>query len=762
MAKVFIGNSGYKLFLGNNKIKRAYLGNTLVYSGEINVRYHVDDAVELSYIESFEEGNNCLSPKSFNPASLKPGFAFLGWKLNRIPAGDVLEELLAGSDDIDLYAVYIKDYTVNYYNASTTPTTIIYRMYYNNGLIQDPITTAEETTLKPVSTFKTPLGWTTIVNSTTQQYANGSQFTIKSDMNLYSVYSQNVTVYIVNGGSSGPVKSTFTGMRFRQYNSSTTFTINPSITLTHNDISGWNNAGWNITAGSATKIIDDGVLNVIDSYDGKTIYALYSKDVTFYLMNGSSNGGVKSTINGKRYTQYTDTVRTINGTVSISHTAISGWTNNGWNLGENNTTPTAQDGNVEILPTYDNNILYALYKYDITVTWYTGLVNATVEKKPRCIRAIQNSWSVTNPSYSKVVNNVSGWTVAGWATNASTTTASYASGATFTRDSNANLYALYKQNISVTWYNNTTTASVETKNRFMRPLENKTWGYTNPSFARNVTAVSGWNILGWTTSQTYVTAATYASGATFTRDSNITLFAAYKKDITMSVVHTGATRYTATKAAYYNRGLGSSASQFYPTFSYNNPSYSGKTFKGWSTSSGSQTIAKTSLVNISLTNSTTFYAVWKNADKVVFDNPSGQQWSVGLQFSDRNEIKDIINVNYNDYSAVVIDVDEDHDPGEWATATWSFVKFFPGTDPTIYPENIPYNVEIRAINWWHSGGIVTDRGICARGDRNTSGNIPLYKTSGNISSLKIAFQGDMYRGWVKVYKITAIGRTITW
>ena len=67
MAKIYVGNTGYKLNLGSNKIKRGYIGNILVYSGDVGITYHVDDSAGLQYNEIVEEGYSCLSPKSFNP-----------------------------------------------------------------------------------------------------------------------------------------------------------------------------------------------------------------------------------------------------------------------------------------------------------------------------------------------------------------------------------------------------------------------------------------------------------------------------------------------------------------------------------------------------------------------------------------------------------------------------------------------------------------------------------------------------------------------
>ena len=66
MAKGFIGVSGYKGYLGAIKMKKGYIGATRVYSAGNVVTYHVDSGV--TYQEEVDDGESCLSPKTFTPA----------------------------------------------------------------------------------------------------------------------------------------------------------------------------------------------------------------------------------------------------------------------------------------------------------------------------------------------------------------------------------------------------------------------------------------------------------------------------------------------------------------------------------------------------------------------------------------------------------------------------------------------------------------------------------------------------------------------
>ena len=107
MAKIFIGNKGYKLNLGNTKIKRGYIGDKIFYTGAVKVYYHIDENVV--YVESIEQGQSCLDPQSFNPRGLKSGYTFHGWREDTTASETVLENKTAGEVDIHLYAVYKKE-----------------------------------------------------------------------------------------------------------------------------------------------------------------------------------------------------------------------------------------------------------------------------------------------------------------------------------------------------------------------------------------------------------------------------------------------------------------------------------------------------------------------------------------------------------------------------------------------------------------------------------------------------------------------------
>lgn len=113
---------------------------------------------------------------------------------------------------------------------------------------------------------------------------------------------------------------------------------------------------------------------------------------------------------------------------------------------------------------------------------------------------------------------------------------------------------------------------------------------------------SGYNFLGWSTSST-ASSATYTAGSTYSLSAqNYTLYAVWQQ-ITYTITYNA------------NGGSGAPPSTSGSTVSINTstiPTYSGYTFKGWSTSSSAKTptYKRGESYSITLTGNMTLYAVW--------------------------------------------------------------------------------------------------------------------------------------------------------
>ena len=169
------------------------------------------------------------------------------------------------------------------------------------------------------------------------------------------------------------------------------------------------------------------------------------------------------------------------------------------------------------------------------------------------------------------------------------------------------LYAVFKKAITVTLYNGSTAATNKTEYQYYNN------GNTiNPKFTVAQTAISGWTTRGWSTSTTGNATPTYSSLNNTEITSDMTLYGLYQIEITLTCTITGSVSYK-TGTRYYN----SKGVYVNPTFTVANPTKSGGTFLGWSTSASSATISYSTISNLALTTNTKIYSVFKFADTTV-------------------------------------------------------------------------------------------------------------------------------------------------
>lgn len=117
---------------------------------------------------------------------------------------------------------------------------------------------------------------------------------------------------------------------------------------------------------------------------------------------------------------------------------------------------------------------------------------------------------------------------------------------------------------------------------------------------------SGYTFVGWGTSATD-TSADYSSDGTYTTNAEITLYAIWKKTITLSYnTNGGGTAPSSQNATVYN-----ATTSYKFTIPSATPSRTGYTFLGWSTSSAATTASYSYGDTITISANTTLYAVWQ-------------------------------------------------------------------------------------------------------------------------------------------------------
>lgn len=135
--------------------------------------------------------------------------------------------------------------------------------------------------------------------------------------------------------------------------------------------------------------------------------------------------------------------------------------------------------------------------------------------------------------------------------------------------------------------------------------QTKTWG-TNLKLSSTKPTRSGYTFLGWATSST-ATSAAYSASGTYSANAKATLYAVWRKTITVSYNANGGTGAPASQSAnVYN-----STASYKFTLQSGKPTRTGYTFLGWATSSSATSAAYQPSGTATFSSSTALYAVWQ-------------------------------------------------------------------------------------------------------------------------------------------------------
>lgn len=154
------------------------------------------------------------------------------------------------------------------------------------------------------------------------------------------------------------------------------------------------------------------------------------------------------------------------------------------------------------------------------------------------------------------------------------------------------------------------------------------WYGTNLTLSSTKPTKTGYTFVGWNTSAS-ATTASYQPGATYTANAALSLYAIWKKTITLSYnSNGGSTAPSSQSATVYN---GTSSYTF--TLSATRLTRTGYDFLGWSTSASATAASYQPGGTITISSNTTLYAVWKR--KPVYVKISGA-WKSGYIYVKKN------------------------------------------------------------------------------------------------------------------------------
>lgn len=182
MSKGYIGATTYKGYIGDVKMKKGYIGTTMIYSAGNVCTYIVNTGV--TYQEEVDDGMTCLSPKTFTPSLY--GWSFVGWREDKTASGSVLTNKLMGDNPITLYAVFRQAITLTKIANKSTTTSTGYK-YYNNGNIANATLSISDPSVSG-ATFK---GWSTNTSATVAYAPGTKSITLSGNTTIRAILKYN-------------------------------------------------------------------------------------------------------------------------------------------------------------------------------------------------------------------------------------------------------------------------------------------------------------------------------------------------------------------------------------------------------------------------------------------------------------------------------------------------------------------------------------------------------------------------------------------
>lgn len=306
-----------------------------------------------------------------------------------------------------------------------------YNVYYNsNGGIGEPSSqtkpygvTLELSNTKPTRTGHKFKGWSTSSTATVATYLPGESYTANSGTTLYAVWEKETydVYYNANEGTGAPSTQT-------KYYGTTLTLSDKEPTRT-----GYTFLGWSTDRNAESAVYDAGG-SYTDNISA-TLYAIWK--INTYTVTYDANGGTGApSAQIKTYGQPL--------ILSSEIPALSGYTFLGWSKNSIAATADYQPG--DEYKENDNTVLYAAWKKDepenkIQITYDANNGNGAPEPQTK---QPDSSLKLSDKEPTRT-----GYTFLGWSTDRNAESATYDAGGTYTDDTSATLYAVWKKNESV-------------------------------------------------------------------------------------------------------------------------------------------------------------------------------------------------------------------------------------------------------------------------------------------------------------------------
>lgn len=303
-----------------------------------------------------------------------------------------------------------------------------------------------------------------------------------------------------------------------------------------------------------------------------------------YVSTGDFNGTTVA------YTGTTNGSTNWSGSVSLDSTgwyADDSWINAGWYSQGQTLSLYAKGGYTRSSGSYVSSEVSG--SYTVPTLYWTVSYNANGGSGAP---SSQTKYRDKTLALSSTKPTRTGYTFLGWSTSSTATSATYSAGGSYTSNSGATLYAVWKLNTYTVSYNANGGSGAPSS-------QTKTHG-TDLTLSSTIPTCAGHIFKGWATSSTGSVA--YAAGATYTSNAAVTLYAIWEAEV-----------YTISFDANGGSGAPSSQTKTYGvniTLSPTIPTREGYEFIGWGASASSTAASYSAGGSFTGNADTVLYAIW--------------------------------------------------------------------------------------------------------------------------------------------------------
>lgn len=352
----------------------------------------------------------------------KNTYDFIGWNIDK-NATEALTQYTVDTD-VTLYAIFKKSVLAQFMEEANKPQSYETVYVYNN--IESAYITAPEPIAKDGWTTD---GWSDSEKAAPAKFKSG-KLTVNNDTYFYPVYKRFITLSYNLNGADGTVKPTSALQYMNGYDKNAIEGVKITLAAAPKR-DGYKFVSWNVSA-DMTRGYQSGETVVLK--ENATAVAVWEKiekpaDTVSVTYDYQTNGGSRTT---KEYD-----VIDKNSKATLTPIAVKiGYEFVGWNTDKDAKTALTE------YTAADNATLYAIYKKDITINFYSGEGQSCETKTVTIYNNDQST--ITTPE----AKPMEGWDFVGWRDNKHANEDENITG-NIKVANNTDFYAIYSRNIIV-------------------------------------------------------------------------------------------------------------------------------------------------------------------------------------------------------------------------------------------------------------------------------------------------------------------------